>query len=126
VLNNIVVDKQPIDFGKAMKDIKLMLNTVFEIKQVQDFYDYEGEDITHSSVLATNNNIKDSVSKEGAIYNMRQNRGMLDVILSKVFQLGYAQRAIEEDNDEAKNLMLEVARNYIKELKKQNDEKNKG
>ena len=115
--------KNSVDFGKAMKDIKAMLLEMYDIKQVKEFFDYEGEEITHSSVLAISNNIKDSVSKEGAAYNKRQNRDMLDVILCKVFQLGYCQRAIEDDNDEAKNMLLEVARTYINQLKENKNEK---
>ena len=112
------MEKNTVDFGKAMSDIKEMLLDLYDIKQVKEFYDYNGEDITHNSILANSNNIKDSVSEEGVTYNKRQNRDMLDVILSKVFQLGYTQRAIEEDNDEVKNLLLEIAKECIKQNKK--------
>lgn len=108
--------QEPINFAKAMADIENMLLATHDIKQIKGYFNYEGEEITHSSVLCTCNNIKDDVSKKGMEYNRRQNRTLLKVILAKVFQLGYCQAKIEEDNDDIKQFLMDIALSTSKKL----------
>lgn len=81
-----------------MRDVKKLLTETHDVKQVKDFYNYKGEEITHNSILVTDYNIKESMSKVNIEY-VRQEYGveMLDVILLKIFQLGFQQRAIQEE-----------------------------
>lgn len=83
-----------VDIGKAMKDIKKMLKATHSIKQTKDEYDYQGEEITHYSVLDVCNDIHDDVTKESLEYHKERGRDFLDVILLKTFQLGYNNAAI--------------------------------
>lgn len=88
-----------VDFSKAMEDIKKMILDTHEVKQVKDGYEYNGEDITHHSILAISHTIKDSVTEKALAYDKEQGRDFLDVILSKVFQLGYSQACIIKQKD---------------------------
>lgn len=109
---------EPVNFGKAMTDLKTMLTTMYDMKQVKKSYDYTGEDITHFSILANSSNIKESVNAAGMKYNSGQGRDALDVIICKIFQLGYTQAMIEEGNDEAKNFLVAIAGARLDEFAK--------
>lgn len=111
-----------------MHDLKEMLLATHEIKEIKKYYNYTGEEIKHHSILATCFNIHDSVSRDGMAHNREQGRDLLDVILEKTFQLGYTQAKILDDNDSAKNFLIEFAQKQIEALSKQlkeEKEKNK-
>lgn len=108
--------KAEVNFAKAMDDVEALLRETHDIKETKGYADYKGEEITHSSILATSFNIKESVSKKGMKYNRDQNRSLLRVILTKVFQLGYCQAKIMDDNDEMKQFLLEIALDTSKKL----------
>lgn len=85
-----------MNVSKAIKDVKKLLTETHEIKQVKDFYNYKGEEITHNSILVTDFNIKQSMSKNNLDWG-REEHGieMLDVIILKIFQLGFQQAQIQ-------------------------------
>jgi ABC-type multidrug transport system ATPase subunit len=99
-----------------MKDIKTMLLTTHDIKEIRGYFDYKGEEITHYSVTATSQNIRESVSKENMEYNKEQGRSLLDVILLKVFQLGYSQANIIRENDPTNQFIEKLMEKQIQEF----------
>lgn len=108
---------KPADFLKAMADMKKMLLETHEIKQVKNGYKYAGEEITHHSILGGSFNIKQSVSPKMVKYEREeQGRDFLDIILCKVFQLGYQNAKIEEENDPAKQLFYKIASRQLENL----------
>ena len=114
-----------VNFEKAMKDMKKMILETHDVKEIKKYYDYQGEDIKHHSILATNFNIHDSVSRKGMTHNRDQGRDLLDVILEKIFQLGYSQAKIVDGNDPLRNFMIDFAEKQIENLSKAQEEQKK-
>ncbi len=81
-----------------MKDVKRLLTETHVIDQIEDFYDYKGVEITHDSILVSDFNIKDSLCKENLDWAKEQHgRDMLDIIILKIFQLGFQQAKIQDE-----------------------------
>ncbi len=74
-------DKKLMNVSKVLKDVKKLLTETHDVKQVKYFYNYKGEEITHNSILVTDFNIKQSMSKSNLDWG-REEHGieMLDVI----------------------------------------------
>jgi hypothetical protein len=91
--------KKLMNVEKVMKDMKKLLTETHDVKQVKDFYNYKGVDITHNSILATNFTIKEDMTKNNLDWG-REEHGieMLDKILLKIFQLGFQQGMIYSEN----------------------------
>ena len=92
VQQKVTQTKKPIkllDVEQVISDIKTLLTETHGIKQIKKAYkNYKGIDITHYSILAHSNNIKESVSKKSD----------LDTILLKLFQLGFQQGLNHSEN----------------------------
>lgn len=109
---------QPVDFEKAVEDIINMLHATHDIRETASWYNYNGEEIKHNSILAASFDIHNSVGKDAMKHNRDQGRDLLRIIISKVFQLGYCQAKIEQDNDPLLQIILAGGRDRIEQLEK--------
>lgn len=113
-----------IDCSDAVSDIKNVILKTHKVKQVKDFFNYDGVDFTESCLLATMPTIKVSLSKENLKYDKEeQGRDMLEVVLAKLFALGYQNGYLEMGErykmvQESNKLLMETIEFYKKELDK--------
>ncbi len=112
--------EQP-DFSQAMRDIKKMLLATHKITMTKEGYDYQGVEIEHRSILSNSLNIKQSVTPRMLKYDREeQNRSFLDIILAKVFQLGYSSAQIQRDNEiQVTNFSDEQMEMLLKSIEKE-------
>ena len=107
------------DINKTMKEFKKIVNGISEKKIIN----YKGEEIKCSKVLAITPNIKEHLDLEYIKGDYAQGRDKLDVVLLKIFQLGYSvgYSDKEEDDEEivsSNKLYMEMIKGLTTELKK--------
>lgn len=83
-------EKIIINPENAIKEFERLIKIIQKNPRVAEL-EYKDVDITTSSVLATNLNIKQTLSKKGLKYEREHGRKPLEVLLWKLFQLGYQQ-----------------------------------
>lgn len=107
------------------KDIMKALKYAYTIKKKRGIkkIPYDGVEITHHSILACSDNVKNGLSKDSLEYHKERGRKPIDVILTKMFQLGYQNGYLtkSESSDTFKTLYgFAVAENG--RLNKENEE----
>jgi hypothetical protein len=107
------------DLKKAIKEFKKIINGIPENKKIN----YMGEEIKATKVLAISPNIKEHLDNEYIKGDYAQGRDKLDVVLLKIFQLGYSvgYSDKEEDDNElvsSNKLYVEMIKGLTAELKK--------
>jgi len=107
------------DINKTLKEFKKIVTEISENKKIN----YKGEEIKAAKVLAISPNIKEHLDCEYIKGDYAQNRDKLDVVLLKIFQLGYSvgYSDKEEDDEElvsSNKLYVEMIKGLTAELKK--------
>lgn len=79
------------DLETCRNDIKKALKFAYDIKKKRGVkgIPYDGVELTHHSILGVDDNITEALSEDSLEYHKERGRKPLDVILTKMFQLGY-------------------------------------
>lgn len=111
-----------IDFEQFRKDIVKLLHDTHAIQQIKDGIDYTGIDITMVGILSTSTNIKQAMTTESLAWQRTHGYTMLDIIVEKIFQLGFEQGCIysaienKEDSETEEDLDAELMELYHKRI----------
>lgn len=74
------------DLNKTLKEFKKIIKGISKKKKIN----YKGEEIKCTKILALSPNIKEHLDTEYIKGDYAQGRDKLDVVLLKLFQLGYS------------------------------------
>ena len=101
---------------EAIQHLKYLLYQIAEVKIKRKIPVYEGPDIESSSVLAVDTSIKDSFTVENIKYERERDRDVIDILLTKVYQLGFSVGY--ENSQEKHKSSLKLLNEMLKSKKK--------
>ena len=107
------------DMRESMDEFRKVIEQFYDLspKEVEFPIQYDGQEITHSCITHCSPNIKEDLTKESLKYHSDRGRDALDMLLTKVFQLGYQSGYVTRK--EETDLIIECQKSLIEGFKKE-------
>lgn len=106
-------------FETQMNHFRNLLEQFYEFtpKEVEFPVKYEGQELTHSCIRAYSYGIEENLTEEALEYDEERGRDALQVLIGKIFQLGYQSGYVYKMKDQ--DLLFRMQEGIIEGLQDQ-------